>query len=235
MHFLSNMATGAAIIELAVPVTLGRRIWRFVRPLLIVLGIAFAVRTFVGEASMVPTASMESTILVGDHIFLNKSLYGPEIPFTDHRLPRLKTVRRGDVVAFRLDARPDVTYLKRVVAIGGDRVEMRAGRLLVNGAEVREPYAEHRLHLRENMAPRVVSAGHLFVMGDNRDDSRDSRDWGAIPEANVIGEPLFIYWSYDAPSNAWLEPDSTRRFEFYRSIAANFFTRTRWWRTGTVL
>jgi signal peptidase I len=229
------MATGAAIIELAVPVTLGRRIWRLARTLAIVFFIAFAVRTFIGEASMVPTASMESTILVGDHIFLNKSLYGPEIPFTSLRLPRLKDVQRGDIVAFRLDTHAGVTYLKRVVAVGGDRVEMRDGHLLVNGAEVREPYAEHRLHLREHMTTRTVAPGHLFMMGDNRDDSRDSRDWGTVPEANVIGEPLFIYWSYDAPSNAWLDPDSGRRFQFYRTIPGNFFSRTRWWRTGIVL
>lgn len=220
------------------------RQWRWFRALrwmATVLLIVGAVRTFVGEASLVPTGSMEGTILTGDHIFLNKALYGPEVPLLGVRLPRLKTVRRGDIVAFRHPRQPQTNFLKRVVAIGGDQVEIRDDVLFINGSPVTEPYAVHRWHptqdaaRRESMRALRVPAGQLFVLGDNRDDSADSRYWGTVPEANVMGEPLLVYWSYDAPAAAWLEEGSGHRLRFYGSIAAHLFTRTRWSRVGTLL
>jgi signal peptidase I len=197
-----------------------------------------ALRMFVGEASVVPTGSMEGTILVGDHLFLNKLLYGPEIPLVNVHLPRWKTIRRGDIVVFRYPRNPEETFLKRVIAVGGDQVEIRSGVLYLNSNPVDEPYVVHRRPLRsanEQMTPAIVPAGSLFVMGDNRDNSSDSRDWGFVPEQNVIGEPLFVYWSYDAPSSRWLDPDFAHQMSFDVSIAGNFFSHTRWTRMGMLL
>lgn len=198
------------------------------------------VRTFVGEASLVPTGSMEGTILVGDHLFWNKALYGPEIPFTHWRLPRLKQLRRGDIVAFHYPLDPAEIFLKRIVAIGGDRVEIHKDILYVNGSPVRESYVVHHLGLRLRFTPsemlsRTVPAGTLFMLGDNRDFSSDSRDWGVVPEENVIGSPLLVFWSYDAPSKEWLDDQPAHRLRFLGSMCVHLFTRTRWSRTGTLL
>jgi signal peptidase I len=213
--------------------------WRLSWRRAIVLGaIVLGIRTFIGEASVVPTGSMEGTILVGDHLFMNKLLYGPEIPLLHWRLPMLKTIHRGEIVVFRYPKNPAETYLKRVAAVGGDRVEIRAGVLYINSAPVEEPYAVHHgpLHNpQESWGPAVVPAGNLFVMGDNRDNSSDSRDWGFVPVKNVIGEPLFVYWSYDAPTARWLDENPGHRISFYASILENFFSRTRWKRTGMLL
>ena len=206
--------------------------------LLIIAALLLGLRTFVGEASIVPTGSMEGTILIGDHLFLNKLLYGPEIPLLNRRLPMLKTIRRGDIVVFRYPRNLDETFLKRVTAVGGDRVEIRDGVVYVNSRALDEPYALHRAPLHsayEEMGSVVVPQHSLFVMGDNRDNSSDSREWGFVPVRNVIGEPMFVYWSYDAPTSRWLDQDLTHQLSFYVSIAGNFFTHTRWSRTGMLL
>ena len=214
-----------------------RRGWR---RLLLVVGRALLVvalvRTFIGEASVVPTGSMEGTILIGDHLFWDKAFYGPEIPFTHWRLPQLKRVHRGEIVAFRYPGDVNQIFLKRVVALGGDHILIRDGVLYVNGAPMQENYARHTQPVArfEQMASRTVPEGELFMLGDNRDNSSDSRDWGAVPVQNVIGSPLFIFWSYDAPSAAWLDSRPASRLRFYGSIARHMFSRTRWSRMGTL-
>lgn len=233
-------SSGAAPETAAARVPFQRGRWvRFARWLATVAVAVCFIRTFIGEASLVPTASMEGTILTGDHIFMNKALYGPELPLVGWRLPRLRTPKRGDIVAFRYPKDPRITFLKRVVAIGGDTVEIREDALYVNGAPVAEPYAVHRLHARtarrESYPPMKVAAGQLFVLGDNRDDSADSRYWGTVPVENVMGEPLIVYWSYDAPARDWLEENGERKLRFYGSVATHLFSRTRWDRIGTLL
>ena len=208
------------------------------RRLIILAAIVLAIRIFVGEASVVPTASMEGTILVGDHLFMDKLLYGPEIPLVHWRLPVLKTIHRGDIIVFRYPKDVTETFLKRVTALGGDRLEIKNGVLYVNSQPVMEPYAVHHAPIHnplESWGPTVVPKGKLFVMGDNRDNSSDSRDWGFVPMSNVIGEPLFVYWSYDAPTARWLDENPGHRISFYASIAENFFSNTRWNRTGMLL
>jgi signal peptidase I len=215
------------------------RLWKYSRRRLIVLAaIILSVRIFVGEASVVPTASMEGTILVGDHLFMDKLLYGPEIPLVNWRLPMLKTIHRGEIVVFHYPRNPAETFLKRVTATGGDRLEIRDSVLYVNSVPVKEPYAVHHAPVhdpQESWGPTIVPAGELFVMGDNRDNSSDSRDWGFVPVKNVIGEPLFVYWSYDAPTARWLDENPSHKISFYASIAGNFISRTRWNRTGMLL
>jgi len=247
----------------------GRResIWETVRSLLIVLVGVFCIRTFIAEATVIPTGSMEQTILIGDHVFLNKLLYGPRLPYTSLRIPPLRTVHRQDIIAFRYPLNPSVMFVKRVIAVGGDVVRIEARKVFVNGRELKEPYAQFQypsstLPLRDNFPPPLnvldtlpaawgldpawarempnfirgdglhVPQGFLFCMGDNRDNSLDSRFWGFVPEDNVVGEPLFVYWSYDAPSRDWTSEELTSRLRFDVSILWNFFTKTRWARTG---
>ncbi len=236
------------------------------RSLLVVLVGVLLFRTFVAEATVIPTGSMEKTILIGDHVFLNKLLYGPRLPYTEVRLPPLRTVQRGEIAAFRYPRNPSVMYVKRIVAVGGDLVRIEGKRVWLNGKLLDEPYVqfqdERLMTLRDEFPPphdRLstfpayqgldphwarelrryvepgglrVPEGHLFVMGDNRDNSQDSRFWGFVPEENVVGEPLFVYWSYDAPSADWTSEDLKERMKFDLSIVGNFLRRTRWSRTG---
>jgi signal peptidase I len=210
------------------------------RRIILLVVVAVSIRTFIGEASVVPTPSMEGTILVGDHLLLNKFAYAPQVPFTDWHLPRLKHVRRGDIVAFRFLANagePELSYLKRVIAIGGDTIELRDGVLYINGKITPEPYLVYKpqANSSRNMLPQRIPPGQLFVMGDNRDYSSDSRAWGTVPESNVIGEPIMIFWSYRAPSSKWLEANWRTKMRFYGSVITHFATNTRWERTGTLL
>lgn len=206
-----------------------------VRWLLSVLFVVFFIRTFIGEATIIPTGSMENTILVGDHVFLNKIFYGPQIPFTPVRLPVLRAVGRQQIVAFRFPRDRSFVYVKRVIGLPGETLEIRRNRVFINGQPLGEPYVFHSVPgLRENFGPISIPAGHYFVMGDNRDNSYDSRFWGTVPAHNIVGEPLLVYWSYEAPSDAWLREGLANRARFYASVAAHFFTRTRWSRTGLV-
>ena len=177
--------------------TLRSRLRRSTRRLLVAALIIFFLKTFVGEASVVPTASMESTILVGDHLIMSKLLYGPEIPLLHWRLPMLKTIHRGEIVVFRYPKDPSQTYLKRVAAVGGDLVEIRNGTLFVNAEPVHESYVVHHNsgHSRhEYLGPLVVPAGELFVMGDHRNRSSDSRQWGLVPRRLILGRIEARVW-----------------------------------------
>ncbi|MGB7593743.1 MAG: signal peptidase I [Terriglobia bacterium] len=241
-------------------------VWETVRSLLIVLVGVFCIRTFIAEATVIPTGSMEQTILIGDHVFLNKLLYGPRLPYTSLRIPPLRTVHQQDIIAFRYPRNPSVMFVKRVIAVGGDVLRVEDRKVFVNGKPLNEPYAQFQysstLPLRDNFPPPInaldtlpaawgldpawsrempnfiredglhVPQGYLFCMGDNRDNSLDSRFWGFVPEENVVGEPLFVYWSYDAPSRDWTSEELASRLRFDASIVWNFFTKTRWSRTG---
>ncbi len=242
--------------------------WETARSMLLVLVGVFFIRIFIAEATVIPTGSMERTILIGDHVFLNKLLYGPRLPYTSLRFPPIKTVRRQEIVAFRYPRNPSVMYVKRVIGVGGDSVKILSRRVFVNDRELDEPYVQFQyttvLPLRDNFPPTPsqietlpaawgldpgwahempqfirdgelhVPPGYLFVMGDNRDNSQDSRFWGLVPEGNVVGEPMFVYWSYDAPTQEWTNDDLAERMKFNLSIVWNFISRTRWSRTGKI-
>ena len=246
----------------------GDGVWETVRSLLWVLVGVFCIRTFIAEATVIPTGSMERTILIGDHVFLNKLLYGPQFPYTSWRIPPLKPIHRGDIIAFRYPRNPSVMYVKRAMALGGDVIRIVNKRVWVNGRLLNEPYAQYQYPviqpLRDNFPPSLsevgtlpaawgldpgwarempsyikpdglhVPEGYIFAMGDNRDNSADSRFWGFVPEGNVVGEPLFVYWSYDAPTRDWTSDDLLSRLKFDASIIVNFFQRTRWSRTGKI-
>ncbi len=240
-------------------------VWETLRSLLVVLVGVLCFRTFIAEATVIPTGSMEKTIMIGDHLFLDKLLYGPQLPYTSWRVPAFRTVRRQEIVAFHYPLNPSIMFVKRIIGIGGDVVRVSNKKVFVNGDPLNEPYVQHLpgiLPLRDNFPPTVsqietlpawlgldpgwaremanyirsdglhVPPGYLFVMGDNRDNSSDSRFWGLVPEDNVVGEPLFVFWSYDAPSKDWMDEGVKGRLQFDASILWNFIRKTRWSRTG---
>ena len=161
--------------------------------------LALFIRTFVVQAFKIPSGSMKPTLLIGDHILVNKFIYGIKIPFTEKTLVSLRQPKRGDVIVFKypLDTKKD--YIKRVIGLPGDRVELSNKELVINGQKVEDPRAKYSLHgnLR-NFGPVSVPDHHLFVMGDNRDESSDSRVWGFVPISYLKGKAFLIYWSWDS-------------------------------------
>lgn len=171
--------------------------------------LAIVIRALFVQAFKIPSSSMEPTLLVGDHILVNKLLYGIRIPFTDKRWPEFVQPRRGDVIVFVFPEDRTKDFIKRVVAIGGDTIEIRNKTVILNGQEVANPHAHFYSNVlmpgdmnpRDNMNPVTVPRGHLFVMGDNRDFSHDSRFWGFVPIDDVKGEAFLIY--YSAHPDGW--------------------------------
>ncbi len=180
----------------------------YVEAFAVALLIALVVRTFVIQAFKIPSSSMEDTLLVGDHIFVNKFVYGYHIPYTRGRVAEFRKPVRGDIIVFVFPEDPSKDFIKRVVGIPGDIVEVRQKQLYVNGRPVEEPYTRYAdgpamnpFSTRDRMPPRKVPAHQYFVMGDNRDRSYDSRFWGFVSEDAIIGKALFIYFSVD-----WSQP-----------------------------
>jgi signal peptidase I len=183
------------------------------------------IHTFLLEAFHIPTGSMEHTLLAGDFLFVNKAVYGAQIPGTHLRLPAFDTPHRGDIVVFPFPRNPEQNFVKRVVGQPGDTVAMRDGRIVVNGTVRAEPYVQRvdsghdawdpefgwqrpyfvgrpddprRMHpTRDNWGPLFVPPGKYFVLGDNRDKSFDSRYWGFVDATAIKGRPLVVYFSYD--------------------------------------
>lgn len=183
--------------------------------LLVAAILAMVIRTFVVQAFKIPSGSMEDTLLIGDHLLVNKFLYGVPVPFTDQHIFAIRNPSRGDVIVFEFPEDKDKSYfdrrdfIKRVVGTPGDIIEVRSKQVFVNG----EHYAlEQEVHKernivgpqygpRDNMSPTQVPEGHYFVMGDNRDRSFDSRFWGFVPEDNIKGLAFIKYWSWNSDSN----------------------------------
>ena len=218
--------------------------WEWIKSLAVALVIWFVLRTLLVEAFRIPSSSMEHTLLVGDFLFVNKALYGAEVPLIHTRLPAIRDPRRGDIVVFDSRTEDGVKVVKRLIGMPGDTLQMKHAVLWRNGVAQREPYVEHVDSLedpsesmmrewqvsyllpsvdrntyhptRDNWGPVVVPPGDYFVMGDNRDNSFDSRYWGFVPRAVIRGRPMFVYYSFDH--------DSWR--------ALPFLTAIRWSRIG---
>ena len=170
----------------------------YAEAIIIAIVLALFIRTFVIQAFKIPSGSMKPTLLVGDHILVNKFIYGIKLPFTDKILISLNEPEKGDVVVFKfpLDTRKD--YIKRVIGLPGDRVELVDKQLLINGRPTEDPHASYSMSGSMRMVgPVTVPAGQLFVMGDNRDESSDCRVWGFVPRPYLIGMAFLIYWSWD--------------------------------------
>ena len=205
-------------------------LWAKLEPWIWTLVAVFFIRAFLVQSYVVPSGSMENTLLPGDFLLAAKFTYGLEIPYTGIKLLQLKKPRRGEVVVFKYPLAP-VDYVKRVVAVAGDTVEIRDKVLYVNGVPQEEPYVIHtdsrvipndlgipppefqrlweerklveNYSVRDNFGPVVVPEGCCFVMGDNRDASSDSRFWGPLPYKNLKGTPLIIFFSWDSNGPWW--------------------------------
>lgn len=182
-----------------------------VEALVIAVILALFIRAFVVQAFKIPSGSMENTLLIGDYILVNKFIYGVKLPFTDKTVVPIKDPRRGDIIVFKYPGDPSKDYIKRVVGVGGDSIDIRDKKVYVNGELQENEFAKftdartfsdpHRypenIVQRDNYGPEKVPEGQLFVMGDNRDSSNDSRFWGFVPQSSVRGRAFIIYWSWD--------------------------------------
>jgi signal peptidase I len=222
------------------PISTGRWAWEWIRSFLIALGLFLIVRTFLVEAFRIPTGSMENTLLVGDFLLVNKAVFGAVVPGTSRRLPALAEPTRGDVIVFVPPHETDKNFVKRLVGMPGDTLEMLSKELFLNGRPLDEPYATQSdpvdVHVpamdwqcryavgpaagpacrptRDNWGPVVVPTDRYFMLGDNRDDSEDSRYWGLATRTAIKGRPLFIYYSFDPSSRRvapWLSSIRWRR------------------------
>ena len=177
----------------------------YAEAIVVALVLALIIRTFVVQAFKIPSGSMEPTLEIGDHILVNKFIYGTKIPFTSLNLLPWKDPERGDVIVFIYPLEPDKDFIKRVIAVAGDSVRIVNKKVYINGAEVPDPHAVYKddtilpgeAQKRDNFGPVTVPPGNLFVLGDNRDRSLDSRFWGFVPLKDVKGKAFIIYWSWD--------------------------------------
>jgi signal peptidase I len=216
-----------------------------------ILILLFGTTTLV-QAFIVPTGSMESTVLIGDHLLVDKLSYAPPDSFSKYLLPYTEP-KRGDVIVFRYPMDIRQNFVKRVIGVPGDHIRIVDKVVYVNGKALVEPYTQHvdsrmepyrdnfpappngpvadraqeMLSAQVSNGELVVPPGNYFAMGDNRENSLDSRYWGFVPRENIIGKPLVIFWSYDAPTEQWAGDSGSH----YLDLAKNFFTKTRWNRT----
>ncbi|MBW1713771.1 MAG: signal peptidase I [Deltaproteobacteria bacterium] len=183
-----------------------RVLWEYAQAIILAFILAMFIRTFVVQAFKIPSGSMLPTLRVGDHILVNKFLYGIKIPFTDKILIPITEPERGDIVVFVYPVDPSKDYIKRVIGLPGDKVEIIDKKVYINGQALNEPYVRFadRIILpkgvqpRDNFGPVIVPPGKIFVMGDNRDQSYDSRFWGFVDINQVKGKAFVIYWSWDS-------------------------------------
>jgi signal peptidase I len=217
-----------------------------------ILILLFGTTTLV-QAFIVPTPSMDATVLVGDHLLVDKLSYSPAGPISKHLLPYTEP-KRGDIIVFRWPIDISQNYVKRVIGVPGDRIHLQNKIVYLNGRPLtNEPYTHHidpSPHEYRDNFPKdpeteaglvsdraqkmldehvvagevVVPPGNYFAMGDNRDNSLDSRYWGFVPRENIIGKPLLIFWSYDAPTADWVDYNMNH----FIDLAKNFFVKTRW-------
>jgi signal peptidase I len=228
--------------------------------------------TFIVQAFKIPTPSMEDNLLVGDHLLVNKFIFGN----SDSRIGRLlpfREIRRGDVIVFKYPEDLSKHYVKRAIGIPGDRIRISDQNLYINGSLLKEPYIFHKAAERRNLPIRdnfplikdeinrfadyqqnkdildsyiyfkeytqgteiVVPPNCYFAMGDNRDNSADSRYWGFVPRKNIVGKALVIYWSYVTDPNEHLRDSLLDKIEQFADVFINFFKKTRWSRTFTLV
>ena len=199
-------------------------------------------RIFAFQAFKIPSGSMEDNLKIGDHIIVNKFIYGPQVPALRGLMP-LRDVQRGDVIVFRYPGDPTQDYVKRVIALPGETIDIRNKKIFINGRQLHEPYAlftdervfhvNHPHSTRDQFGPFVVPQGEYFAMGDNRDNSNDSRFWGGVPRALIKGRAFMVYWSFDMrPAHG---STVRERLGELGKVVVYFFTKTRWDRTFFVV
>ena len=224
-------------------------VWENVKQVFVAVILALIIKTSIVEAYKIPTSSMEDTLLIGDFLLANKFIYGALLPVVDWRLPAISDPEAGDVVIFIYPGDGVTKYIKRCVGVPGDTILVKDKVLLVNGEEFPNPpflkYVDTTAlgelnirprraggqHSRDNFGPYVVPANSYFMMGDNRDNSADSRFWGPVHKDLVLGEALVVHWSwnedvYPSPDVSVTDPVSVPRMFIYNTI--HFFEKVRW-------
>ena len=221
-----------------------------------ILLLLFGTTTLV-QAFVIPTGSMEDTLLIGDHLLVDKLAYAPAGSVSKHVLP-YEEPRHGDIIVFRYPIDISQTFVKRTIGVPGDRIKIINQIVYRNGVRLNEPYVYHKNpypdSYRDNFPSSepnvmlyepakemlqnnvvngevVVPPGFFFAMGDNRDNSLDSRYWGFVPRENIIGKPLIIYWSYDASTESLARSSVNALSRHFVDLAEHFLTKTRWRRT----
>ncbi len=229
----------------------------FLGSMAVVLATGLFIITFNLQAFEIPSSSMENTLLIGDHVFVDRISYAPATAWTGPLVP-YREVRHGDIVVFLSPAESGLYVVKRVVGVPGDRIHLRNGEFYRNGEPQQEPYVVRQgtYHpYRDNfpMVPPtmgnvtaewqfalssyidgenlVVPDGQYFVMGDNREASYDSRYWGFVPRENIIGRPMFIYWSFETPPGQYTKTSMKERLGHAFHVVIHIFDQTRWRRT----
>lgn len=173
--------------------------------IIVAIVLALIIRTFIIQAFKIPSGSMLPTLQIGDHLLVSKFIYGVKIPFTGKTLIPISEPKTGDIVVFQYPKNPDLDYIKRVIGVAGDTIEIRDKKLFVNNKPLPDQHGVFKdtiihpssLDARDNLGPITVPAGKIFVMGDNRDNSYDSRFWGFVGLEAVRGKAWIIYWSWD--------------------------------------
>ena len=204
--------------------------------------LALFIRTFVVQAFKIPTGSMEENLLIGDHLLVNKFVFGPTFTRLERLVLPVADIRRGEVIVFKYPEEPDRDFIKRVIGLPGEKVELKEKKVYINDKPLDEPYVHflqppgqnsefHEVtsfDVRERYGPVTVPPNHYFVMGDNRDNSQDSRYWGFLPRELVKGKALVIYWSYEAERQDYVDDGTGAALKGLVSVFAHFFTRKRW-------
>jgi signal peptidase I len=210
------------------------------------------VRIFAFQAFKIPTGSMEDNLKIGDHIIVNKFIYGANASMLASKLFPLREIRRGDIIVFRYPENPETDYVKRVVGLPGDTIEIRSKKIFINGRPLPEPYvvyADKQIipdqrqgmlpepwRSRDHFGPKTVPDDSYFAMGDNRDHSYDSRYWGAVPRSLIKGRAFMVYWSFDPVARPLTGDAPPReRIRELSSVVRHFFTRTRWNRSFFII
>ena len=187
-----------------------RMLKEYAEALLIALILALVIRAFVVQAFKIPSGSMLQTLQIGDHLLVNKFLYGVKLPFTDTVVIPISNPERGDVMVFEFPEDPSKDFIKRLIGVPGDTIEIRDKTVFRNGEKLDEPYVRHTdssitSSPRDNFGPITVPEDSYFVMGDNRDESYDSRFWGFVERGKIKGKAWRIYWSWQGPTNIRFE------------------------------
>jgi signal peptidase I len=237
----------------------------FLASLAAVLVTGLFIITFIVQAFEIPSSSMENTLLIGDHVFVNREQFAPPTRWLGPILP-YRDIHRQDIVVFLSPAEPGLYVVKRIIGAPGDRIHLQDGVVYRNGEKLDEPYVIHQAGGENynpyrdnfpsvlpseysNVVPEwqlsmkqyiqgddlVVPPDRYFAMGDNRDVSYDSRYWGFIPRENVIGRPMFIYWSFVTPPDQYLQKGLGQRLSFVAHVVIHFFDETRWRRTFRIV
>jgi signal peptidase I len=211
----------------------------YAESIVIAVILALFVRTWVVQAFKIPTGSMENNLLIGDHLLVNKFVFSPAATSIERVLLPVRNIHRGDIVVFKYPDEPDRDFIKRVIGLPGETVELKAKKVYIDGHPLDEPYVHFlepasdsqevtQFDVRERYGPVRVPEGHYFVMGDNRDNSQDSRYWGFLPRDYVKGRALMIYWSYESGREDYLDEGTSASVKRMISVVTHFFTKTRW-------